>query len=251
MAKKSALPIVAGGAALILLSSSGKKKKKSPSTPANRPRWGVRISKDCKTVEIVDPKMFSQFMYGAYDELISVDPSLTLMQVTDALFGEVAPNCSGFPEQPESDEVAELFAVIARNIASFMVTDQRTKESMGTLLDEATQISFVDWYRWWRNYPSPDIPDAPSAQVVFSSDFSNYEIGGNWFEEIVRPFVQEAHDNGRLDTAFEDYVNKCGVQVGKFTTPVQELPQDKPTVQDFLKKLEEAINQAASEVFTG
>jgi hypothetical protein len=250
MAKKSALPIVAGGAALLLLSSSGKKKKKSGTT-SNRPRWGVQISKDCKSVTIVDSKLFSQFMYGAYDELISVDPTLTLMQVTDALFGEVAPNCSGFPEEPESDEVAELFAVIARGVASFMATDPRTKDSMGTLLDEATQISFVDWYRWWRNYPSPEIPDAPSAQVVFSSDLSTYKIGDNWFEETLRPYVQAEYDNGRIATAFEDYVNNFGVRVGKFTQPVKELPQDKPAVQDFLQKLEEAIARAAAEVFTG
>jgi hypothetical protein len=249
MAKNSALPIVAGGAAVLLL-ASGKKKRKRPSGK-KRTRWGVRISSDCNTVEVVNQKLFNQFLYGAYDELISVDPSLTLIQVTDALFGEVAPDCSGFPEEPESAEIAELYAVLARAIASFMSTDPRTKDSIGTLLDEATNVSFVDWYRWWRNYPSPDLPDAPSAQVAFSSDLSNYKIGENWFEEIVRPFVQEAYEAGRIESAYEDFVNNLGVQVGRFTMPISELPPDTPTVKDFLKKLQDAITAASAEVFTG
>jgi len=247
MAKNSALPLVAGAGAVLLLSSKKKKKKRS----GPRARWGVRVSSDCKTVEVVDAGLFNQFMFGAYEELISVDSNLTLIQVSDALFGEVAPNCSGFPEDPESADVAELYAVIARNIAFFMARDHRTADSMGSLLDEATNIAFVDWYRWWRNYPSSDIPEGPSAQVVFASDLSGYKIGPNWFEEVVRPFVQSAQENGRIEMAFEDFVNNLGVIVGQFTKPIQELPQDKPAVQNFMNELQAAVTKASSEVFTG
>lgn len=240
MAKKSALPILAGGAAVLILSSKkNKKKDKSKSS-----RWGVAVSSDCESVRVVDPRLFDQFLFGAYEELISVDSSLTLIQVTDALFGEVAPNCSGFPENPESSSIAELYAVIARAIASFMARDPRTKDSMGTLIDEATRISFTDWYRYWRNYPSSDIPEAPDAQVAFSSDFSQYQIGDRWFGEIIVPFVEESKENERLDSAFEDFYGNFGVQVGQFTVPISELPSEMDSVKDFLSKLKEAIDKA-------
>lgn len=246
--KSSALPIVAGGAALLLLSSSKKKKKKS-SGP--RSRWGVSVSKDCNTVTVVNQDLFNQFLYGAYDELVSIDPSLTLIQITDALFGEVAPTCSGFPEQPESSEIAELYAVIARAVGSYLVTDSRTKDSIGSLIDEATEISFVDWYIGWRNYPSPEIPDKPSNQVAFSSDLSGYDIGPSWFEENVRPFVQNGQNEGWIDSAYEKFIDSAGVMVGRFIMPIKELPQDVPSVKDFLSKVEEAIQAATAEVFKG
>jgi len=247
MAKKSsALPILAGGAALLLM--SGKKKKKKSSNPS---RWGVKISKDCQTVKIVDPDLFNQFLYGAYDELASVDSSLRLIQITDALYGEVAPHCAGFPEDPPSSEVAELYAVIARAVGSFMVMDPRNDATMGAIIDEATQISFIDWYRDWRNYPTADVPDTLANQVAFSSDMSGYKIGPNWFEETVRPFVQAAHDEGQLDTVLADFANNRGVLVGRFVMPIVELPQEEASTQGFIAELEAAIAKAHSEVFTG
>lgn len=242
MANK-ALPIVAGGAAALILTSKKRKNKKS-----KRSRWGVAVSNNCQTVTVVKPDLFNNFLYGAYEELISVDPTLTLIQVSDALFGEVAPDCSGFPEEPESPEIAELYAVIAQAIASFMARDPRTKDSIGTLIDEATRIYFVDWYRYWINYPSPNIPDAPSGQVVFSTDYSQYKIGENWYNDVIIPFVEEASSQGRLDTVLSDFINNIGVQVGQFTVPVSDLPQEKESVQDFLLKLDKALNKAESEV---
>lgn len=247
--KSSALPLVAGGAALLFLSSGKKKKKKTSSAP--RSRWGVKISKDCSSVEIVDPDAFQNFILGAYMELVDVDSSLSLIQITDALFGEVAPDCSGFPENPESEEIAELYAVIARNLAPHLAKDPRTKDSIGSLIDETTNISFTDWYRAWRNYPSAEVPDGPSGQVVFSSDMTDYAIGDSWFEEFVRPFVQKEQEDGRLEFAFDDFVNNIGVKVGRFMTPINELPQEAPTVQDFLAKLASAIQRATDEVFKG
>lgn len=247
MAKKSsALPLVAGGAALLLM--SGKKKKKKSGNPS---RWGVSISKDCQTIKIVDPKLFEQFLYGAYDELASVDSSLRLIQITDALYGEVAPNCAGFPEDPSSAEIAELYAVIARAVGSFMVADPRNDATMGAIIDEATQISFIDWYRAWRNYPTAAVPDPLANQVAFSSDMSGYKVGPNWFEETVRPFVQAAHDEGRIDTVLVDFANNRGVLVGKFVMPISELPTEEASTQGFMAELDAAIAQAHSEVFTG
>ena len=88
---KSALPLIVGaGAAAILLS----KKKSGKAKGGVAGRWGVRVSSDCQTVDIVDPELFNQFLFGAFNELVETDPSLSLIQMTDALFGDVAPGCS-------------------------------------------------------------------------------------------------------------------------------------------------------------
>ena len=39
--------------------------------------------------------------------------------------------------------------------------------------------------------------------------------------------------------------------VGKFIMPIEELPQDVPSVQDFLSRLDVAIKEATAEVFKG
>lgn len=246
MAKKSALPFIAGGAALLLLSSQDKRKRTAKSS--GKSRWGIQVSPDCKTVNVVDAKLFNRFMLGAFNELVETDPSLTLIQMTDALFGDVAPNCRGFPEDPQSAEVAELYATIARSIFQFMVGDPRIKASAGEMIDEATQISFVDWYRAWRNYPSSDIPEAPDDQVSFSSDLSTFYIGTQWYPKTVVPFVAEAAKNGEMDIVFKKFTNERNVLVGQFTTPIDELPQDEVAVVEFLDKLEEAIVEAKKEI---
>lgn len=245
MAKKtSALPLIAGGAAVLMLANGKKKKKKT----SGNVRWGVRISDDCKKVDVVNAELFHQFMFGAFDELVSVDPSLSLIQMADALFGDIAPNCSGFPEDPESDEVAELYAVIARNVGQYMVDDPRVEMTLGTLVDEATKISFTDWYRAWRNYPSANVPSVPSDQVAFSSDLSDFEVGRQWYSATVLPFVEDAAESGRIETAFEDFVTNRGVMLGKFVMPISDLPQDEESVVRFIDELQAAIEQAQKEI---
>ena len=72
MAKSSStLPIIAAAAALVVLSD--KKKKGTGASVSGNVRWGVRVSSNCKTVEIVNPKLFNQFLFGAFDELVSID----------------------------------------------------------------------------------------------------------------------------------------------------------------------------------
>jgi len=242
MARGLALPIMAGGAALILL-GGGKKRKLS-----GRTRWGVKVSTDCQDVTIVDPVLFQKFLIGAFDELVSIDPALGIIQLTDALFGDVAPNCSGFPEEPESAAVAELYATIARMMARLMIEDPRVVAADTDLVDEATQIEFADWYRAWRNYPSSTVMKAPPEEVAFSSDYSKYEIGPKWYEATIIPEAEQAVREGRADSLFEYIVENRGVLVGQFITPMSELPEDKPAVEEFLDKLEDAIERAISEV---
>ena len=247
MAKSnSALPIIAGGAALLML--SGKKKKKVGGAKGGKVRWGIRISADCKQVDVVNVDLFHQFMFGAFNELVEADPKLSLIQMTDALFGDIAPHCSGFPEEPESEQVAELYAVIARNVGQYMVSDPRVDLSITGLVDEATRISFTDWYRAWRNYPSPEVPEAPVDQIAFSSDLTNYTIGDQWYAKTLLPFVKQAAAEGRLETVFEDFVAHRGVKVGQFVMAISELPQDSPVVNDFLDKIESEIERASAEV---
>lgn len=241
MAGKSALPILAAAGALAVVASSKKKKKGKKS---GNVRWGIRVSANCTKVEAVDTNLFHKFMFGAFNELVEIDPSLTLIQMTDALFGDIAPNCSGFPEEPESADVAELYAVIARTIGQFMVHDPRVEMTMGKLIDDATKISFVDWYRAWRNYPSSEIPQAPADQISFSSDLSGFDFGPEWHSKTLLPWLHAAAEANRLPSAYEDFVNSRGVLVGQFVIPIADLPQDNDTVIEFLDELDKAFAEA-------
>lgn len=242
---KSALPIIAaGGAALLLTSSGGKKKGKK----GKRGRWGVGVSKDCKTITVYNSDLLMDFLFNAYKELIEADPDLKALQITDALFGDILPNCSGFPERPESPAVVEFYAFIARHVSMFMVDDPSISVTPKDMVDEATSIAFGDWYTQWRDYPTPELPSAPSDQVAFSSDFSSYKIGKDWYNNNIKPFVASELSDGRSDSIFEDYVDNRGVQVGKFVRVISNLPEDKKSVQEFLDKLEDAIDKAMDEV---
>lgn len=242
MAKSPALPLLAGGAALLLL--AGGKKKGS----ASRGRWGVFVSQDCQEVTITDPRLFEEFLAGGFNQLISIDDSLSVIQISDALFGDVAPNCAGFPEKPDSYLVAELYATIVRSVVRLMVIDPRVSISNEDMVDQATRIAFAEWYEEYSNYPSSEVPSTLDSQVAFSSDLSDYEIGPTWYEETVKPFVAEEIKAGRGDSAYEGFVANRGVLVGRFVRPISELPEDKVAVEDFLDKLEASIDKAAGEL---
>lgn len=241
---KSALPLLAaGGAALLFVSSGSKKGKKK-----KKGRWGVSISGKCKTITVYDADLLMDFLFNAYKELMEADPDLTVLQVTDALFGDIAPNCSGFPEKPESPAVVEFYTFIARHVAMFMVDDPAKDVTPKDMVDEATSIAFDDWYKQWRNYPSAEVQQAPSSQVAFSSDLSDYKIGSDWYTQNIKPFAEQAKAENRVDSAFEDYVENRGVLVGSFIQPISELPEGKDAVEDFLDKLDAALERAFGEV---
>jgi len=241
--------IVAGGIAIAAASSKKKKTKRSGahSAKSGSVRRGVRVSDNCSSVEVVSPDVFDNFTYGAYEELMAVDPSYSVFQITDALFGEVAPDCSAFPEEPESADVAELYAVIARMVTLYMSQDPRVEGKVGDRISEAQSVGFTDWYRSWRNYPSAQVPQAPSTVVSFSSDYSNYKIGEEWYEKVLVPFVATAKDQGRLGSVFEDFLESHMVAFGIDRVPMSELPLDNPTVQDFMRMLEASIKSASVE----
>jgi len=245
MAKNTALPLLAGGAALLIL--SGKKPKKRKGS-GSKIRWGVRISSKCKSIIVENAELFEDFMYGAYNELIEADPDLTVLQITDALFGDIAPQCSGFPEKPESVAVVEFYSFMARTVARFMLDDPRVKVGASDMIDEATHIAFSDWYKQWRQYPSSDVPETPSDQVSFSSDFSDYKIGSDWYSENIKPFTASMIAAGAGENVFEEYTSSHGVLVGNLITPIEELPQEEEAVDDFLDKLEESIDRALQEL---
>jgi len=250
MAKSSALPLLAGGAAVLLLASSGKKKKKTSGSGSGsgKVRWGVRIPKGCQEVIIDNAEIFQDFLFGAYNELIEIDPDLGVLQITDALFGEVAPHCSGFPEEPESAAIVEFYTFIARHISMFMIDDARLSVTAEDLANEATKVAFGDWYQQWAQYPTPEVGDIPSDQAGISGDYKKLKIGPDWYANNVRPFVEQAIKQGRADTAFEDYVANRGILVGNIIKPISELPQDKTVVDQFLDALEEAIDKATEEL---
>jgi len=247
MAKSSALPLLVGGAAALALASGKKKKKKKKSSGGGgKIRWGVRVTSDCQDVIIENDELFSDFILAGYQELHGIDPDLDVIEISTALFGEVAPDCSPFPEEPESGAIAELFAFVMRRVAFYMVADGRQQNI--DLVEDSMGIAFNDWYTQWRNYPSSDIYDFPPSQVGFANDFSKYKIGPQWYSKTIKPFVATAVQQGRAGTAFEDYVANNRVLVGEFEKDIASLPQDQPVVDDYLDEVEEAIDRALSEI---
>ena len=244
MAKMSPIvPVAAAGAALLLMS----KKKRRPS-PGGTSRFGVHVSSDCQTVVVKDKDLFLQYLIGATKELIDIDQSLTAIQLTDALFGDLAPGCSGFPEEPESGAVVELYSTIARTVTRILAYDPRVQVSSEDFIDKTTAIAYNDWYKAWRNYPSAVVPGVPDGQVSFSSDLSSYEISPTWYENTVKPFVHEAVQQGAGDTAYESFVDQRGVLVGELVEPIAGLPEGNSVVEKFLDELESAIEHAVAEV---
>lgn len=236
---KSAAPILLGAGAAALIASKKKKKKKK------RGHWGVRVSKNCQLVEITNMALFRDFLLGGYKELIGIDPNLDIFQVTDAMFGEVAPNCAPFPEKPESIGVAELYRVIVKAVTQFMVADRNPK--IMNMIENPRAQEFVQWFDHWRNPPSSEIPDAPSNEVAFASDFSQFRIGKQWYAQTVRPFVMALVQAGNANQAYEQFINNRAVAIGRVLLPISALSADQPMVAQFLEQVHAAIDQALGE----
>jgi hypothetical protein len=229
---------LAGGA--VALAASKKKKKKR-----KRGHWGIRISKDCQMVEVTNHLLFRDFLLGGYKELIEIDPDLDIFQVTDAMFGEVAPNCAPFPEEPESAGISELYNIIVKSVTGFMVADQNPK--ILNMIDNPRAKEFVAWYAYWRNPPNSELPEIPASEVGFASDFSQYRVGKQWYAETVRPFVMALVQAGNAKNVYEEFIENRAVSVGRMILPISELP-DVPMVVQFLEQVRAAIEQAAAEV---
>lgn len=235
MAKKTSpvLPVLVGGAVLVVAS---KKKKKTKSS-----HWGVRVVKGCD-VEIVNDELFDRFIVGAFHELIDIDPDLDAFQLTDSMFGEVAPECGIFPEEPASDSAVDFyFLLLKANTRALLAKGLATKQEIA---QHPRAQEFIEWYTYWRNPPSASVPAVPDNQVGFASDFSNYVIGPNWYAETVVPFVRSKPEDDDILTAFAD---ERAVAVGKIAMPIAQLPIAYEAVEDFVDKLTAAIEQAKTE----
>lgn len=235
---KSTAPILLGAGAVAVLASSKKKKKK-------RGHWGIYVSKDCQRVEVTNQLLFRDFLLGGYKELIGIDPELDVFQVTDAMFGEVAPACSPFPENPESAGVVELYSIIVKSVTGFMVADQNP--NILAMMKDPRAIEFAKWYYHWKNPPDSALPDIPADQVGFSSDYSNYEIGKQWYTGTVAPFVRNMKQSGNGNKAYKAFIENRAVSVGRMILPIAELPTDRPMVTQFLEQVKAAIEQALAE----
>lgn len=246
MPKKSAsIPVLAGGAALLLMANS--KKKPSKRSKVGKVRWGVRVSPDCQSAEIVDSVEFNAFIFGGSRELSEIDPTLTLIQISDALFGEVAPGCRGFPEDPNSSDIADLYMTIVQAVGPYLVDGDHAATSLDELADEVVDVNLIDWYNRWRNYPTSTVPEAPPSEVAFSGDLTRYIIGKDWYSKTLVPFVANALKEGISDIA-DLFLENRGVLVGKDVIPASELPEDKGAVSKFFDYVEESVARAELEL---
>ena len=238
MAKKTSplVPVLVGGAALAVVSK--KKKKKSGKSS----HWGVRVVKGCD-VEIVDPELFDRFLVGSFHELMEIDSTLDVFQLTDSMFGEVVPGCGIFPEEPASNSLVDFyFMLLKANTRALLTKGLATKSGIS---QNPRSKEFVDWYMYWRNPPSSAVPSVPDNQVGFASDFSDYIIGPNWYAETVLPFVRERISEG--EDLLVSFADRSAVAVGKVAMPIAQLPAGPETVIDFVDKLTAAIEQAKTE----
>lgn len=237
---KSAAPVLLGVGAVAVLATSKKKKKK-------RGHWGIYVSKDCQRVEITNQLLFRDFLLGGYKELIDADSELDIFQIADAMFGEVAPHCAPFPENPESVGLVELYGIIVKAITGFMAADRNPK--IMSMLNDPRAKEFAQWYEYWKNPPDSELPEVPSNEVGFSSDYSQYKIGKQWYEKTVLPFIQPMVRAGTTDadSLYQAFIKNRAVAVGRLILPIVDLPQDVPMVLQFLEQVQAAVEQARAE----
>ncbi len=240
---KSAAPLLIGAGAIAVAATKKKKKKK-------RGHWGIYISKDCQNVEITNSELFRKFVLGATKELIDIDPNLDILQVTDSLYGEVAPHCSPFPENPESPLLAELYKRIVAGVTDAMIRLGKS-EQVKAMVGSARAGEFSQWYAHWRNPPSSQIPDTASSDVAFASDYSQYRIGNDWYAQQVVPFVEAMAQAGATQqTIYDEFLTNRAVLLGRFYIPIADMPKEQMVVQ-FLKQIQDAILKAFSEMQDG
>lgn len=237
---KSAAPVLLGAGALAVLASSKKKKK------GKRGHWGIYVSKDCQRVEITNQLLFRDFLLGGYKELIGIDPALDVFQVSDAMFGEVAPHCSPFPEHPESVGLVELYGIIVKAVTGFMTADRNPKVLQ--MLDDPRAKEFAQWYEHWKNPPDSTLPNTPSTEVGFSSDYSQYQIGKGWYDRTVVPFVHAMVQSGNTEQIYQAFIENRAVSVGRLILPIVDLPESQPMVVQFLEQVQAAVDQARAEM---
>lgn len=237
---KSAAPILLGATAVAVIASKKKKKKK-------RGHWGIYVSKDCQRVEITNEILFRDFLLGGYKELIAADPELDIFQISDAMFGEVAPHCAPFPEEPKSLGIVELYKIIVRTVTGFMVADRNPK--ILNMVENPRAKEFVQWIEYWKNPPDSTMPEIPPDQAGFSSDFAQYKIGKQWYAQTVQPFVSAMMQAGTVDVdqLFQEFIENRAVSVGRLILPIAELPKDSPMVVQFLEQVRAAVEQARAE----
>ena len=206
---------------------------------------GILISKDCENVTVVDKELFDKFLIGVYSKQLSADPSISLMLVTDRMFHKSAPGCWGFPHDPQSEQVADLYMNILRRAAIFMASDDRVNLNLSDAFKIMHSEDLSRWYKRWSNYPTSIVPKPVKGHVAFSSDMTGFEIDEAWFPQTVQPFVEQARSAGELPTAYDDFVGNVGVMVGRFMYPISELPTELEATTNFLNQVAEAIETAA------
>lgn len=236
---KSALPLLLGGGAALLL-MGGKKGKSIKGESV----YGVVVAKDCSQIRIVDENFFFDYLRGGYQELISKSPDMSWIDISDRLFKHVAPKCEGFPSKPKNRYIFHLYVTIARQTIINMMIDDPVKNFI-KIFKAPQMAEYSKWYATYMEESSHQIYDAPDNMVAFSSDLEKIKIMPRFIPDVVGPFMRKAKEEGRLDSAVQDFVNSHNAQVGLKYTLISNLPKDRPAVATLYQKLEAAKNAVA------
>jgi hypothetical protein len=236
---KSAAPLLLGLGALALM--AGKKKTGGVS---GRTRQGVFVSTDCTQVEIRNQERLRNFINGAYRELREADPDLDWFELTDALFGDIAPDCGGYPEDPYSADVADFYAFMLRTVAYKLVEDNPA--NLVEIFTEDRIADFGSWYKIYAGGPPGDLPEnIPLDQVGFSPDFTQVYIGPQWESKTVIPYLQEKVKAGEAEEAIEMFMRDHNAAIGRQFVRFFDLPKQEPNVQTLHQKIQDAFDAVA------
>lgn len=232
---KNAAPLLIGVGALALLASG--KKKKAPSKPG-RTRHGVFVADDCSMVEIRSQEKLRNFLNGAYRELRETDPDLDWFQLTDALFGDIAPDCGGFPEDPQSADVAEFYAFVLRTVAYKLIGDK-----LGNIIDIITDDRVGEFGNWYKEYVGgllSDLPEGiPEDQVGFSPDYTKFYVGPKWESRTLIPGLKNLISSGN-ENPVEMFMRTHNVALGRNFVRFIDLPPQEPNVQTVYNQIQTA-----------
>lgn len=240
MAKVSA-PLLLGVGAIALLAS--RKRGSGSGLGPGRMRNGVFSSADCKTLRVADYDRFNNFMRGGFAELRASGANLDNYAITDRMFRDTAPGCTGFPGVPESADVVMLYMTMMRMVA-YQLVEERIANAIDIISDERN-AALTAWVNEYGGGPPNELPgNVPEDQVGFSPNYKQRFVGPAWVANTLEPFMASEGQGGRFgDDAYDRFVNGHNVMVGTSFVPIVELPMNEAKVAEFLDRILEAASQ--------
>jgi len=234
---KALLTLGAVGVAALLASGAASK------TGSALRIHGVRFTKDCQKVEVIDEDKFYEFIRKGTEEILTKSPDISFFGLADVLMREIVPDCSTFPDPPSSTDIYKLTSQVFNAAAKEVLRIAPNK--VIDLIDPDKDNDFAYWIsehyaKYGRRLPKLD----SSKTVAFSPDLSEYIEGKNFIRDTLRPSVDALIDQGfDVENVIEFLLDRPTflVQVGNSGEFFSDLDQSQPKVAEFREYLEKEI----------